>query len=152
MPTTDRARDPRHIDGRHIATIVAALAVALAVAAIGASGASAATTCVHQTFTLSPFTYRPCVRDEQILLNDLRYAHVRGPDQLLATDGYYGTRTANDVSSFNYSNPVSRIRTEYVGETTPDTWAVLCSLDRGYGFTGAYWRAAGCSIFVGVGP
>jgi len=82
------------------------------------------------------------VRDEQVLLNDLYYAALRGPDQPLATDGYYGRHTAEDVASFN---AVLRVR-PFGGTTTPNTWSHLCGLDWEHGFRGAYYHAAGCSL------
>lgn len=33
-------------------------------------------------------THEACVLDEQVLLNDLRHNRVRGPNQVLTTDGY----------------------------------------------------------------
>jgi len=44
---------------------------------------------VERTFGESN-TYQQCVRDEQILLNDLWYVGAAGPNQLLTVDGYYG--------------------------------------------------------------
>jgi hypothetical protein len=144
MSATDRARGSRHVAGRHFATILMALAVALTAAAIVPSGASAATPSNFQDLGISPNTYQSCVRDEQVLLNDLWYAHAPGPDRLLATDGYYGFNTANDVSSFNF---VYGIPTKYVGETTVETWGDLCVVTEEHGFSGAYWHAADCQYY-----
>jgi hypothetical protein len=142
MFATNRDRS-RRIARRHFAKSLAALAVACTGSVIVASGASASTACVYGDFGISN-TYQPCVRDEQVLLNDLRSAHLPGPNQLLATDGYYGIHTANDVSSFNY---VYGVRTKYVGETTPETWGFVCVAAGEHGFRGAYWQAAGCPTF-----
>ena len=66
---------------RHAGMIVIALATALTGVAIAAPGASAATLCVERTFGESN-TYQQCVRDEQILLNDLRSVGAAGPGGL----------------------------------------------------------------------
>lgn len=140
MSASHRARS-RRIAGRQFGTILAALAVALTVAAVRASGASAATSCVYRTFGLSS-TYQPCVQDEQVLLNDLWSIHVDGPNQRLTTDGYYGNNTANDVAHFNdwwlgfYPDWI----------TPPVTWHWLCVLTGENGFEGAYWHAASCPL------
>ncbi len=139
MPAKDRARGSRRIAALHFGNIVVALAVALTGAAILVPGASAATPCVDRTFGPSN-TYQPCVRDEQILLNDLWYGQDPGPNQLLTVDGYYGPRTASDVLAFNEHSEVFN-----AGRTTiPTTWAVLCGEDNFWGFHGIYWHDAGC--------
>jgi hypothetical protein len=150
-----RGRRLQHITRRLFGKKAFALAVALGAAATTLIGlvittptASAASLCVNQTLVFSPNTYQSCVRDEQILLNDLWYvdatnASLYVTDQLLTVDGYYGSHTANDVSYFNQYG--ADISTEYVGETTPATWTVLCRIDFLYGFHGAYWQDAGCA-------
>jgi hypothetical protein len=106
----------------------------------------AAIPCVDQTFGQAS-VYRPCVLDLQVLLNDLYNIGVKGPDQRLSTDGYYGSHTANDVRAFNdyWTQDFSAPRSV----TVPATWASLCFLDSGNGFQGAYWHNAGCSIVAG---
>lgn len=108
---------------------------------VTAPRASTATACVFLDFGIwDENTYLRCVRDEQILLNDLRYDHVPGPNQLLKVDGYYGSHTTSDVKSF---------QTQYVlqidGITGPMTWRMLCEVDEYYKFTGVYWYDAGCA-------
>ena len=105
-------------------------------------GAAAATLCVDRSFGMSS-TYRPCVADLQVLLNDLYDDGVRGPNQRLATDGYYGPLTGSDVSAFNGVWQV--IPNGDTDVTTINTWGALCSLDYYYGFRGVYWHDAGCS-------
>jgi zinc D-Ala-D-Ala carboxypeptidase len=122
--------------------VVVALATALTGAAIIAPSASAATGCVTRTFGESN-TYQQCVRDEQVMLNDLRYAHVGGPNQLLTVDGYYGAHTFSDVKSFQ---TVYSLRVD--GITGPQTWRELCLIDSDNDFVGAYWHDAGCATII----
>lgn len=139
MSITHRGSASRLIAGRHFPKISVALAVALTGAAIAASGASAATPCVDRTFGPTN-TYQPCVRDEQILLNDLWYDRDPGPNQPLTVDGYYGPHTASDVLAFN-----SHWEVFNAGSTTiPTTWRLLCGEDNFWGFHGIYWHDAGC--------
>ena len=153
MFATDQGRGSRHIAGRHVRKIAAVLAVALTTAitltgaaAITAPGASAATACVDRNFGYSN-TYQACVLDEQVLLNDLWRSHVPGPNQLLATDGYYGAHTESDVGSFNRYWGVGS-GDETTGGFGATTWEELCFQDFAHGYTGAYWTAAGCSVFA----
>jgi zinc D-Ala-D-Ala carboxypeptidase len=119
----------------------AATATASAPGHVTAPQAAAASGCVTQTFGIwDENTYERCVRDEQVLLNDLWYDHVPGPNQLLTVDGHYGPHTTSDVKSF---------QTQYVlqidGITGPVTWRMLCEVDEYYKFTGVYWYDAGCA-------
>jgi len=148
MSPTDHGGGSQHTAGRHVGKIAVALAVALtgtaialAATVITAPVASAATACVDRTFGYSPNTYQPCVLDEQVLLNDLWRIGFAGPDQQLATDGYYGIHTVGDVESFN-DNWIPQLAGS--GETAPITWAALCELDWEHGFRGLYWHNAGC--------
>jgi hypothetical protein len=128
---------------------LAALVVGAAPAASAAPGAPAATGCVTRTFDylLDYNTYQPCVLDMQVLLNDLWYKHEVGPNQLLATDGYFGVHTGNDVVSFNlwWNDSPGQL-----GEMTPVSWSVLCGLDWDIGDRGAYWHDAGCATLAGL--
>jgi hypothetical protein len=141
---------------------VTALAIVPATALVGlsATGASAATTtaatashvtaqrpaaasgCVAETFGESN-VYQSCVDDLQVLLNDLRYVHAAGPNQLLATDGYYGPDTASDVAAFNHvwGQPGG-------SDMTPRGWYDLCYEDNAWGYHGAYWHGAGCASII----
>jgi hypothetical protein len=112
---------------------------------VTAPGAAADTLCVDLTFAQSS-TYRPCVADLQVLLNDLYDDHVSGPDQRLSTDGYYGPHTANDVSAFNARWPGWGGSATWAGAS--GTWGWLCALDNSHGFHGAYWHDAGCSTVL----
>jgi hypothetical protein len=146
MSVTDRAGASRHVTGWPIGKIVAALAVAISGVAIEAPRASAATACVSQT--LGPRgAYQACVRDEQVLLNDLWYVHAPGPSQALETDGIYGSHTASDVTSFNDYLFLSR--GPHPATTTPGTWKWLCLADQVYGFVGVDWQGAGCPMLAG---
>jgi hypothetical protein len=129
---------------RHAGMIVLALATPLTGVAIIAPSSSAATLCVEQTFGESN-TYQQCVRDEQILLNDLRSVGAAGPNQTLTVDGYYGPHTFSDVESFQTAYHGSPYHLAVDGITGPLTWGVLCIADANNGFTGVYWHDAGCT-------
>jgi hypothetical protein len=105
--------------GRHVRMIVVAvvaLAAALTGVTITAPRASAdSIPCSTQYFGPpgSPyyFTYSRCVRDEQILLNDLwDHGGTGDVNQLLAVDGNYGSHTASDVT-FSMPRPASQAAT-----------------------------------------
>jgi hypothetical protein len=151
----DRGSGLRHITGRHVGMIVLALATALTGVAIIAPGASAATGCVTRTFGESN-TYQQCVRDEQVLLNDLWDDGLRGPNQLLTVDGYYGSHTFSDVQAFQLAwhnvpgLPVA-LAGPVDGITGPKTWNWLCSIDQANRFTGIYYHDAGCATLPGLG-
>ena len=120
-----------------------AFATALTGVAIIAPGASAATGCVTRTFGESN-TYQQCVRDEQILLNDLFNVGIPFPNQRFTVDGIYGPRTFSDVVSFQ-----SHSTLHVDGITGPQTWQLLCNITGRNAFRGVYWRDAGCpSVFV----
>jgi peptidoglycan hydrolase-like protein with peptidoglycan-binding domain len=146
---------------RNLALTAATIVPAAVLTVLAVTGASAAMTaaatpahvtapkpvivinpCVFQTLGPSS-TYQTCVDDLQVLLNDLWRIGYRGPDQLLATDGYYGPRTASDVASFNATWGLSG-----GSVATPDTWAGLCVADNSSGFHGAYWHNADCALDV----
>jgi peptidoglycan hydrolase-like protein with peptidoglycan-binding domain len=108
--------------------------------------AAETTGCVTQTFDINDQNiYEQCVAWEQVLLNDLYDAHIPGPNQRLSTDGYYGPKTTSDVRHF---------QTVWIlavdGMTGPLTWAALCAVDKTNGFTGVYWRDAGCATEPGA--
>ncbi|HET6192715.1 MAG TPA: peptidoglycan-binding protein [Trebonia sp.] len=145
---THRGRGLRHITARHVGMIVVALATALTGVAIIAPRASAATACVYRTFEKSN-TYQQCVRDEQVLLNDLYYHHVLGPDRILTVDGYYGSNTFDDVWSFQ-KETFGYLTVD--GITGPHTWQYLCQSDWASGFTGAFYQDAGCAAVVVIIP
>jgi peptidoglycan hydrolase-like protein with peptidoglycan-binding domain len=132
--------------------------VAAALVALSATAASAATTtasapahvtaptvaaasgCVTETFTTADQnTYLQCVRDEQVLLNNLWSIGYSGMQQL-SVDGHYGMHTYSDVRSFQGDIP---IRVD--GITGPQTWWNLCHYNSVWGFTGVYWHDAGCN-------
>ena len=129
---------------RSLAAGTAALAIAsgtaLLPALIPAAPASAATACVYLDFGESN-TYQPCVRDEQVLLNDLWKAGRAGPNQLLTVDGYYGSHTVSDVKAFQTAYALT-----VDGITGPQTWDWLCLVDAEWGFTGTYYQAVGCPL------
>ena len=99
--------------------------------------------CVSRTFSQSS-TYRSCVYDLQVLLNELWDHGLAGPSRQLVPDGYYGPDTESDVGSYNAANvqPTPGI------VATPDTWHSLCLQDYEHGFRGAYWNDAGCAFVV----
>jgi hypothetical protein len=147
----------RRISGRRVGKKAVALALApigvaavsFAGLAIAAPGAYASTGCVTRTFdiVLDENTYQPCVLDMQVLLNNLYNKHVVGPNQELATDGYFGIDTANDVVEFNlWWNDVPG----QLGEMTPTSWDALCGLNWDNGFHGTYWHNAGCATEPGL--
>jgi len=137
--------------------------VAAALAALSATTASAATTsasapghvtapltvkatpdasgCVTEDFSQADEgTYEPCVRDEQVLLNNIWSVHVLPGLQDLATDGLYGPKTTSDVYTFQGDLGIS-----YDGVTGPQTWWWVCHINSNAGFTGTYWHDAGCA-------
>jgi peptidoglycan hydrolase-like protein with peptidoglycan-binding domain len=136
--------------------------MAAALVTVGTTAASAATTtgaapghvmapraadvvtgCVTEDFSIVDENYyEPCVYYEQFLLNNLRNSGAPGPNQLLATDGYYGPLTTSDVRSFQqaWGDTVD-------GITGPQTWESLCWADYDYGWHGPNWQAAGCGQF-----
>jgi hypothetical protein len=147
----------RHVSARRFGKKAVALAMApvgvaaisFAGLAIAAPGAYAATGCVTRTFdvALDADTYQPCVLDMQVLLNNLYKKGVVGPNQLLATDGYFGVDTGNDVVGFNdWWNDVPG----QLGEMTPTSWDALCGLNYGQGDRGTYWHDAGCASEPGL--
>lgn len=122
----------------------AATTTASAPGHVAAPRAAEVTGCVAETFVIGDEnTYEPCVRDEQILLNDLRYRGVPGLYlQLLTVDGYYGSNTTADVRSYQ-----GFVHITVDGKTGPVTWENLCYTDWFYGFRGTYWQNAGCNQF-----
>ena len=128
----------------------AATSTSAATAAASASGhvsapraADAATGCVTVQFgTWDENTYEQCVRDEQILLNDLHYGLVDGMNDvpLLTVDGYYGPDTTSDVYTFQGDLAIT-----YDGITGPQTWSALCTIAGNVGYQGVYWHDAGCA-------
>lgn len=137
--------------GRPLIAAAAAVAVSGASVTITAPRASAVgLVCVDRTFGPSN-TYQPCVRDEQILLNDLWYDHDflghNSVNQVLATDGIYGPRTANDVAHFNWYEglPGGSTTTSAAFNNTWGTWTGLCFQTWSDGFHGVYWHDAGCN-------
>jgi peptidoglycan hydrolase-like protein with peptidoglycan-binding domain len=137
-------------------TIVAAALVTLSTTAASAAttvasapghvtapqAAEAATGCVTIQFgTWDENTYERCVRDEQILLNDLHYGLVDGMNRapLLTVDGYYGPHTYGVVRFFQ-----GQIDITQDGITGPQTWHALCDIAGNTGYQGVYWHDAGC--------
>ena len=145
-----RGRGSRHLSGRHLGIMAVAVTAALTGVTITAPRASAQEyiECIT-TYSGPPGSpyyvpYSRCVRDEQILLNDLWHHEGTGDvNQLLAVDGDYGPHTASDVDYFNAATgqPGGEI-------TTPYTWGALCFIDEVYGYTGAYWHDAACYLAV----
>lgn len=144
-------RGPRHVTGWHAGMIVVALATALTSVAITAPSASAATGCVTETFGIwDENTYEQCVRDEQVLMNDLVYFESSqnidlGATGPLTVDGYYGPATYLSVLTFQ---EWWSLKTD--GITGPQTWGKLCYEDWEWGFRGAYWHDAGCATEPGL--
>jgi peptidoglycan hydrolase-like protein with peptidoglycan-binding domain len=125
---------------------VAAVAMLMTgIVAAPATTAMAATGCVTETFSISDQnTVLQCVRDEQVLLNNIWSAGIRSGIvglQQLTVDGQYGPHTQSDVHSFQVG--VSTITVD--GITGPQTWWHLCSINSNLGFTGAFWHGAGCN-------
>ena len=142
--------------------------VAAALVTLGTTGASAATVtasapghvtapqaaeatgCVAIEFGIwDENTYEQCVRDEQILLNNLYYNSVVYLNQGLKVDGYYGPDTYSDVRSFQTDIP----QPAYIdGITGPQTWWWLCHINSANGFSGVYCHDAGCATEPGSPP
>lgn len=125
----------------------AATATASAPGHLTAPQAAAAAGCVTQTFGIwDENTYERCVRDEQVLLNDLYYAGVAGATNgLIKVDGYYGNKTFWDVVVWQEFEHIT-----IDGKTGPQTWDHLCVADWDLGFTGTYWHDAGCNTEPGL--
>jgi Putative peptidoglycan binding domain len=159
---SDESQEPHPC--RHRVTIVAAVLLVLSTTAASAATTSAsaaghvtapqapaAAGCVTEQFgTWDENTYELCVRDEQVLINDLVYSESSknidlGATGPLTVDGYYGPATGLSVGFFQefWSLKVDEI-------TGPQTWAKLCYLDWEWGFRGAYWHDAGCNTEPGL--
>ena len=124
----------------------ASAATASALGHVTAPQAAAAAGCMTQTFGIwDENTYERCVRDEQVLLNDLWYNDHHITNRLLTVDGYYGHNTFNAVVSFQ---AFSHIRED--GITGRDTWDPVCVDDWDLGYTGFYWHDAGCNTEPGL--
>jgi peptidoglycan hydrolase-like protein with peptidoglycan-binding domain len=124
----------------------AATTAASAPGHVTAPRAAAAAGCVTDTFTTRYVnTYEQCVRDEQVLLNDLHYGLVDGMERapLLTVDGYYGPHTYSVVRFFQ-----GQIGFTPNGITDPKTWKGLCVIAYKTNFTGVYWHDAGCASVV----
>jgi hypothetical protein len=106
------------------------------------SAAEASSGCVTEDFgTWDEPYYESCVRDAQILLNNLwSVGAVVGLYQL-TVDGYYGPLTEGDVVNFQASTGFLA----QDGILGPQTWEVLCGENAGEGFEGLYWHDAGCA-------
>lgn len=162
MSTINRGRPGRRIPGGHLGKIVATLAMALTAAAIAAPGAFASfpgdggsTACVFQTLRPSN-TYRSCVKDEQVLLDDLYKAHKPGARWWLTTDGRYGPNTSKEVRAYNlawFPNGFGfgDVTTRSFYPDSPGTWDAVCYAMHHYGLSGGstYYRAAGCQLIQG---
>lgn len=122
-------------------TASAATTAASAPGHVTAPQAAEAAGCVTDTFGIwDENTYEQCVRDEQVLLNDLWSIGAVSVNQRLTVDGFYGSHTYSDVKAFqSYNGLVSD------GKTGPLTWNVLCHVTYFNGFQGAYWHDAGCA-------
>lgn len=137
----------------------AIMIVAAALVTLSTSAASAATTtasapghvtaalaadasgCVTQDFSeADEGTYEVCVRDEQVLLNNLWNGYVLSNLQEISVDGYYGPQTESDVLFFQADAGITKD-----GITGPQTWWWLCHINAINGFQGAYWHGAGCA-------
>jgi peptidoglycan hydrolase-like protein with peptidoglycan-binding domain len=133
--------------------------VAAALVALSATSASAATTaastpahvtaptvaaasgCVTETFSIADQgTFERCVRDEQVLLNNIWSKNVVPGLQQLMVDGLYGSHTRDDVKAFQ-----SDLLLTVDGETGPQTWWWVCRINSNGGDRGVYWHDAGCN-------
>jgi peptidoglycan hydrolase-like protein with peptidoglycan-binding domain len=130
-----------------IASSVVAVAVTAGVASASTTAASAShvhaapSGCVTELFTIADEnTYLVCVRDEQVLLNNLWSTGHFSPMFQITVDGYYGPNTRNDVEAFQ-----GIVHITVDGETGLQTWSNLCAYNSAWGFTGVYWHDAGCA-------
>ncbi|HTX85125.1 MAG TPA: peptidoglycan-binding domain-containing protein [Streptosporangiaceae bacterium] len=148
----------RTLAGTGIMIVAAAALVTLSTSAASAATTTAsaqpghvsatvtadASGCVTEDFSeADEGTYEVCVRDEQILLNNLWNGYVLSNLQEIAVDGYYGPQTESDVVMFQ-----SNFRPEGVtvdGITGPQTWWWLCHINGINGYQGVYWHGAGCA-------
>lgn len=115
-----------------------AMLVTGGIVAAPATTAMAASGCVTETFSiLDQNTVLRCVKDEQVLLNNIRVGFGL---QQLTVDGLYGPHTTSDVRTFQADIPI-----KVDGITGPQTWWWLCDSNGANGFTGTFWHDAGCS-------
>jgi peptidoglycan hydrolase-like protein with peptidoglycan-binding domain len=128
----------------------AATTTASAPGHVTAPQAQATSGCVTVEFGIwDENTYEQCVRDEQILLNNLYYNGIVYVNQGLTVDGYYGPDTYSAVRSFQTDIP----QPAYIdGITGPQTWWWLCHINSANGFSGVYWHDAGCATEPGSPP
>jgi peptidoglycan hydrolase-like protein with peptidoglycan-binding domain len=100
--------------------------------------------CVTEDFSeADEGIYEVCVRDEQVLLNNLWNNYILSNLHELTVDGYYGPSTESDVVMFQ-----ANFRPEGVtidGITGPQTWWWLCHENAINGFEGVYWHGVGCA-------
>jgi putative peptidoglycan binding protein len=120
-----------------------AMLVTGGIVATPATTAMAASGCVTQTFTTADQgTVLTCVKDAQVLLNNL---HSIGPPgfpglQNLTVDGSYGQHTAADVRQFQKD-----VNIQQDSQLGPQTWWFLCVNNGDNGFRGTFWHDAGCA-------
>jgi zinc D-Ala-D-Ala carboxypeptidase len=123
------------------ATRSAAATAASASAPVTGVRAADSSGCVTEDFSeADEGIYEVCVRDEQILLNNLWNGYVLSNLQEISVDGYYGPQTEADVLMFQADAGISRD-----GITGPQTWWWLCHINATHGFQGVYWHGAGCA-------
>ena len=118
---------------------------------VTAPAAAEASGCVTQTFSeADENTYEQCVRDEQVLLNNLFTHFILSNLQDIPVDGYYGPETESDVVMFQADFRADGVTID--GITGPQTWWWLCHTNSNAGFTGVYWHDAGCATEPGSPP
>jgi peptidoglycan hydrolase-like protein with peptidoglycan-binding domain len=125
-----------------------AMLVTGGILAAPATPAMAASGCVTQNFTTADQgVVLDCVKDAQVLLNNIRKDESPNLPNLLQVDGRYGPLTSGDVTQFQKDmNLLFGAGTLAVdGDLGPHTWGFLCSENSFFGFQGQFWHAAGCA-------
>ena len=124
-----------------------AMLVTGGIVATPATPAMAASGCVTQNFTTADQnTFLTCVKDGQVLLNNLRGFPLFFPGlQQLTVDGFYGPHTEGDVRAFQTDIANANETITIDGKLGPQTWWWLCRENFDFGFTGTFWHDAGCA-------
>lgn len=132
--------------GVWVATV--AMLVTGGLVAAPATPAMAASGCVTETFTTADAgTFLTCVKDAQVLLNNIRNDLSPAlPD--ITVDGFYGNQTFNDVEQFQEDVDLLHLRAPVLavdGKLGPQTWWWLCDENSIFKFQGTFWHDAGCA-------
>jgi peptidoglycan hydrolase-like protein with peptidoglycan-binding domain len=137
--------------GTTTAASAATTAASAPAAAAAPQAVAAASGCVTEQFGIwDQNTYEVCVRDEQVLLNNIWSKGVVPGLRDLSVDGFYGSNTTADVTNFQTDFHEAGVSID--GITGPQTWWWVCHINSNLGFRGTYWQGAGCNTEGGSPP